>query len=98
MQSQDDHINLRWSSDSSPYADSRCLGTNQQLKSKFSSGYSLELKMAATADESLDSDIRQLFPSAVNLERFADHSVYKISKSDVKSLGEAFAKLERGMR
>ena len=52
--------------------------------------------MAATADESLDADIRRLFSSAVNLERFSDHSIYKINKSDVKSLGEAFAKLEQG--
>lgn len=52
--------------------------------------------MAATADESLDKDVQRLFPSAVNLEKFSDHTVYKIDRSDVKSLGEAFDKLEHG--
>ncbi|XP_060587751.1 cholesterol transporter ABCA5-like isoform X2 [Ruditapes philippinarum] len=83
-----------------------CLGSSQHLKSKYGSGYSLEIKL--NADENDDDEIlrqkmerlhgyiRELFPEAVVTEQFSERVQYKIPKSNVETLSRTFTVLEQG--
>ncbi|XP_053402183.1 cholesterol transporter ABCA5-like isoform X2 [Mercenaria mercenaria] len=83
-----------------------CLGSSQHLKSKYGSGYSLEVKL--NTDENDDDEtmrqkmerlhgyIRELFPEAVVTEQFSERVQYKIPKSNVETLSRTFTVLEQG--
>ena len=45
---------------------------------------------------SLEQYVLEMFPDAVLLERFDERAQYKVPKSNVKSLAETFAALEKG--
>lgn len=51
----------------------------------------------STVSSTVDTRITTIFPSAVNLEKFADRVVYRVDRDDVSSLGEAFTQLEQGI-
>lgn len=81
----------------------RCLGPTQHLKSKYGSGYLLEVKLgigqsAASALEdrllTLQSHLQSLFPSAVCLESFGEHAQYRIPQEEVRVLSSAFEAFE----
>ncbi|PVD38360.1 hypothetical protein C0Q70_00974 [Pomacea canaliculata] len=80
-----------------------CLGPTQHLKSKYGSGYLLEVKLgigqsAASALEdrllTLQSHLQSLFPSAVCLESFGEHAQYRIPQEEVHVLSSAFEAFE----
>ncbi|MEE6523762.1 hypothetical protein FKM82_022799 [Ascaphus truei] len=75
----------------------RCIGSIQQLKSKFGKGYQLEIKLKDShqADQ-IHSEIVRLFPHAERQERFPSFLVYKIPMDNVQSLSQAFFHLEEG--
>ena len=97
---------------SCPGAHYRCLGSTQHLKSKYGSGYLLEIKLdqssqhggsgggatsdVAAAKQRMLNYIKQLFPRAVESETFGDRSVFAVPRDDVTSLAHVFATLERG--
>lgn len=78
----------------------RCLGSTQHLKSKYGSGYSLEIKLMQGSDgqSSLDNFVKGLFPGAILNETFGGKSTYKVPNNDVSQLSSIFAKLEEGKR
>ncbi|KAL8586837.1 hypothetical protein ACOMHN_052713 [Nucella lapillus] len=83
----------------------KCLGPTQHLKTKYGSGYLLEIKLGgggSTSHEDLEDRVKALeqhllglFPSATCLESFAERAQYKIPQSDVPALSLVFAELER---
>ena len=78
---------------------SRCLGSTQHLKSKFGSGYSLEIKLTQGNDESLsklEDFVKEVFPGAILSETFGGKSTYKVPKETVSRLSSIFQKLEEG--
>ncbi|XP_068120404.1 ABC-type organic anion transporter ABCA8-like isoform X2 [Hyperolius riggenbachi] len=77
----------------------RCIGSIQQLKSKFGKGYLLEMKVkdSQQADE-LHQVVTKMFPQAARLDRFSLLLVYKIPMGDVRSLSQAFLQLEEAKR
>ncbi|XP_030064363.1 cholesterol transporter ABCA5 [Microcaecilia unicolor] len=75
----------------------RCIGTVQHLKSKFGSGYYLEVKVAdmtETQKELLHKEILQIFPNASRQGSFSALLSYKIPKENVPSLSQCFLRLE----
>lgn len=68
----------------------KCLGSTQHLKSKFSKGFILNLKIGCDGDESDDrlciikNEIKQLFPSADLKEQYLDILTYHIPEPDLK--------------
>ena len=85
----------------------RCIGSGQHLKSKFGTGYHLEIKVLSsqymTAAEiktmdKLDAFVKVLFPDAIVQEAFAERVIYKIPQGNMKSLGKTFKALEEGER
>ncbi|XP_072270166.1 ABC-type organic anion transporter ABCA8-like isoform X2 [Pyxicephalus adspersus] len=77
----------------------RCIGSVQQLKSKFGKGYLLAMKMNDSQHgEVLHQKIIQMFPQAARQERFSSLLVYKIPMDDVHSLSQAFLQLEDAKR
>nr|XP_033818311.1 ATP-binding cassette sub-family A member 5 isoform X2 [Geotrypetes seraphini] len=75
----------------------RCIGTVQHLKSKFGSGYYLEVKVAEMAEvqkELLHREILQIFPDASRQGSFSALLSYKIPKENVPSLSQCFLRLE----
>ncbi|XP_066091781.1 ABC-type organic anion transporter ABCA8-like [Saccopteryx bilineata] len=73
----------------------RCIGTMQQLKSKFGKDYLLEMKVKTPRQmEPLHSEILRLFPQAARQERYSSLMVYKLPVEDVRPLSQAFFKLE----
>ncbi|XP_066091783.1 ABC-type organic anion transporter ABCA8-like [Saccopteryx bilineata] len=73
----------------------RCIGTIQQLKSKFGKDYLLEMKVKTPRQvEPLHSEILRLFPQAARQERYYSLMVYKLPVEDVRPLSQAFFKLE----
>ena len=84
----------------------RCLGSTQHLKSKYGSGYNLEVKLSPSRDASVSMDdmiarlqefVEELFPGAVRAESFGGRVTYKIPKEGgVGSLSTIFASLEQG--
>ncbi|KAM8773978.1 ABC-type organic anion transporter ABCA8-like [Rhynchonycteris naso] len=73
----------------------RCIGTIQQLKSKFGKDYRLEMKLKTPRQvEPLHSEILRLFPQAARQERYPSLMVYKLPVEDVRPLSQAFFKLE----
>ncbi|XP_068120401.1 ABC-type organic anion transporter ABCA8-like isoform X2 [Hyperolius riggenbachi] len=77
----------------------RCIGSIQQLKSKFGKGYLLEMKVkdSLQADE-LHHVVTKMFPQAARQDRFSSLLVYKIPMGDVRSLSQAFLQLEEAKR
>ncbi|XP_053426831.1 ABC-type organic anion transporter ABCA8-like isoform X2 [Nycticebus coucang] len=74
----------------------RCIGSIQQLKSKFGKDYLLEMKVKTPAQvEPLHTEILRLFPQAARQERFSSLMVYKLPVEDVRPLAQAFLKLEK---
>lgn len=83
---------------------SRCLGSTQNLKSRFGNGYQLEVKLASTKESVLNKENEKLhafilnhFPSSIILEQFGPRVAYKIAANEVKSLAKTFEILEKGM-
>ncbi|KAM9296636.1 ABC-type organic anion transporter ABCA8-like [Gastrophryne carolinensis] len=73
----------------------RCIGSIQQLKSKFGKGYLLEMKVKDSQHaDTLHKEITRMFPQATRQDRFSSLLVYKIPMSDVRSLSQAFLQLE----
>uniref|UniRef100_A0AC11BJ09 ATP binding cassette subfamily A member 9 n=1 Tax=Ovis aries TaxID=9940 RepID=A0AC11BJ09_SHEEP len=73
----------------------RCVGSIQHLKSKFSRGYLLEMKLKSLAQlEALHGEVLRIFPQAARQERFASLLVYKLPVEDVHPLSHAFFCLE----
>ncbi|KAG9465986.1 hypothetical protein GDO78_017388, partial [Eleutherodactylus coqui] len=75
----------------------RCIGSIQQLKSKFGKDYLLEIKVKdARQLEVIDREMIRLFPHATRQDRFSSLLAYKIPKDDVGTLSNAFFLLEEG--
>uniref|UniRef100_A0A2C9L5H4 ABC transporter domain-containing protein n=2 Tax=Biomphalaria glabrata TaxID=6526 RepID=A0A2C9L5H4_BIOGL len=79
-----------------------CLGSTQHLKSKYGSGYILEVKLRYNAStqveslmDSLEEHLNKLFPGLEKVERFQERAQYAIPKDDVKFLGVTFSNLEK---
>ncbi|KAH9494888.1 ATP-binding cassette sub- A member 5 [Bulinus truncatus] len=79
-----------------------CLGSTQHLKSKFGSGYILEVKLRCSESslieslmDRLEEHLRTVFTGLEKVERFLERAQYAIPREDVKSLGETFAILEK---
>uniref|UniRef100_A0A8C9DDQ7 ATP binding cassette subfamily A member 9 n=1 Tax=Prolemur simus TaxID=1328070 RepID=A0A8C9DDQ7_PROSS len=74
----------------------RCIGSIQQLKSKFGKDYLLEMKVKTPAQvEPLHAEVLRLFPQAARQERYSSLMVYKLPVEDVRPLAQAFFKLEK---
>ncbi|XP_069808343.1 ABC-type organic anion transporter ABCA8-like isoform X2 [Dendropsophus ebraccatus] len=73
----------------------RCIGSIQQLKSKFGKGYLLEMKVKdpRRVDE-IHQEISRIFPQADRQDRFSSLLLYKIPMENVQSLSQAFSQLE----
>ncbi|XP_053563269.1 ABC-type organic anion transporter ABCA8 [Bombina bombina] len=77
----------------------RCIGSIQQLKSKFGKGYLLEIKVKDSQRlEDIHKAITKVFPKAIRQDRFSSLLVYKIPMDNVKSLSHAFTVLEEAKR
>ncbi|XP_073538625.1 ABC-type organic anion transporter ABCA8B-like [Phyllobates terribilis] len=77
----------------------RCIGSIQQLKSKFGKDYLLEIKVKDSQQpEEIHREIMQLFPHAARQDRFSSLLAYKIPKEDVGTLSHAFLLLEEAKR
>ncbi|XP_071968898.1 ATP-binding cassette sub-family A member 9-like isoform X2 [Engystomops pustulosus] len=77
----------------------RCIGSIQQLKSKFGKGYLLEIKVKDSQRvEEIHQEISRIFPQAERQDRFSSLLVYKIPMENVQSLSQAFSQLEEAKR
>lgn len=80
----------------------RYIGSVQHLKSKFGRHFSLDMKLDADSGvqqmEVLHQEILKHFPNAYRQESFASLLSYKVPKSDVQSLSQAFFNLEQVKR
>ncbi|XP_053309551.1 ATP-binding cassette sub-family A member 9-like [Spea bombifrons] len=77
----------------------RCIGSIQQLKSKFGKGYLLEIKVKDSQQvEMIHNEIVRLFPQAARQDRFSSLLVYKVPMENVQSLSQAFLLLEEAKR
>ncbi|XP_040293719.1 ABC-type organic anion transporter ABCA8-like isoform X2 [Bufo bufo] len=76
----------------------RCIGSIQELKSKFGKDYLLEIKVKDPLQqlEAIHREVIRLFPHAARQDRFSSLLAYKIPKDDVGSLSHAFFLLEEG--
>ncbi|XP_069606800.1 ABC-type organic anion transporter ABCA8-like isoform X2 [Ranitomeya imitator] len=73
----------------------RCIGSIQELKSKFGKHYLLEIKVKDSQQpEEIHTKMMQLFPHAARQDRFSSLLAYKIPKEDVGTLSHAFFLLE----
>ncbi|KAG9463080.1 hypothetical protein GDO78_022482 [Eleutherodactylus coqui] len=78
---------------------SRCIGSIQQLKSKFGKGYLLEIKVKDSQQvDDIHQEISRMFPQAAKQDRFSSLLVYKIPMENVQSLSQAFSQLEEAKR
>jgi hypothetical protein len=74
------------------------------LKSKYGSGYLLEIKLSGSSTatrkelearvKGLERHLVSLFPGAICLESFAERAQYSVPQSDVEILSATFAALE----
>ena len=81
------------------YLDS-CLGSAQQLKNKYGSGYVLEVKISQSdvaRTNALHQYITTLIPEAERIEHFQDRAIYRISQSAVCSVAKIFKSLQQSM-
>ncbi|XP_066442630.1 ABC-type organic anion transporter ABCA8-like isoform X2 [Eleutherodactylus coqui] len=77
----------------------RCIGSIQQLKSKFGKGYLLEIKVKDSQQvDDIHQEISRMFPQAAKQDRFSSLLVYKIPMENVQSLSQAFSQLEEAKR
>ncbi|XP_075135089.1 ABC-type organic anion transporter ABCA8-like [Leptodactylus fuscus] len=77
----------------------RCIGSIQQLKSKFGKGYLLEIKVKDSHGvEDIHQEVVRMFPQADRQDRFSSLLVYKIPMENVQSLSQAFSQLEEAKR
>ncbi|KAE8576151.1 hypothetical protein XENTR_v10004068 [Xenopus tropicalis] len=77
----------------------RCIGSIQQLKSKFGKGYLLEIKVKESHQvDQIHNEIIRIFPHAARQDRFSSLLVYKIPMDNVQSLSQAFLLLEEGKK
>eukprot|EP00079_Xenopus_tropicalis_P028087 XP_012822740.1 PREDICTED: ATP-binding cassette sub-family A member 8-B-like [Xenopus tropicalis] len=77
----------------------RCIGSIQQLKSKFGKGYLLEIKVKESHQvDQIHNEIIRIFPHAARQDRFSSLLVYKIPMDNVQSLSQAFLLLEEAKR
>ncbi|XP_041433405.1 ABC-type organic anion transporter ABCA8-like [Xenopus laevis] len=77
----------------------RCIGSIQQLKSKFGKGYLLEIKVKESHQvDQIHKEIIRIFPHAARQDRFSSLLVYKIPKDNVQSLSQVFLLLEEAKR
>ncbi|OCT62577.1 ABC-type organic anion transporter ABCA8 [Xenopus laevis] len=77
----------------------RCIGSIQQLKSKFGKGYLLEIKVKDSHQvDQIHKEIIRIFPHAARQDRFSSLLVYKMPVDNVQSLSQAFLLLEEAKR
>ncbi|XP_073435874.1 ABC-type organic anion transporter ABCA8-like [Dendrobates tinctorius] len=77
----------------------RCIGSIQQLKSKFGKGYLLEMKVKDSQQvDEIHQEISRIFPQADRQDRFSSLLCYKIPMDNVQSLSQAFSQLEEAKR
>ncbi|KAM4032236.1 ABC-type organic anion transporter ABCA8-like isoform 2-T3 [Anomaloglossus baeobatrachus] len=77
----------------------RCIGSIQQLKSKFGKGYLLEMKVKDShRTDEIHQEISRIFPQADRQDRFSSLLCYKIPMDNVQSLSQAFSQLEEAKR
>ncbi|XP_056405772.1 ABC-type organic anion transporter ABCA8-like isoform X2 [Hyla sarda] len=77
----------------------RCIGSIQQLKSKFGKGYLLEMKVKDSQQvDEIHQEIIRIFPQADRQDRFSSLLHYKIPMENVQSLSKAFSQLEEAKR
>ncbi|XP_066291529.1 cholesterol transporter ABCA5-like [Branchiostoma lanceolatum] len=82
----------------------RCLGSTQHLKTKYGSGYMLDVKVKEDGNandleerlDQLDTFVHELFPSAAEAELIGNRVTYNIPKENVNSLAAVFTALEEG--
>ncbi|XP_025783287.1 ATP-binding cassette sub-family A member 10-like [Puma concolor] len=73
----------------------RCIGSIQNLKSKFGKDYILEVKIKDPIQvEPVHTEILKLFPQAARQERYSSMMAYKLPVEAVRPLSQAFFKLE----
>ncbi|KAM3922145.1 ABC-type organic anion transporter ABCA8-like isoform 1-T1 [Leptodactylus fuscus] len=77
----------------------RCIGSIQQLKSRFGKDYLLEIKVKDSQQpETIHKEVIRLFPHAERQDRFSSLLAYKIPKDDVGTLSHVFCLLEEAKR
>ncbi|KAM4033693.1 cholesterol transporter ABCA5-like [Anomaloglossus baeobatrachus] len=77
----------------------RCIGSIQELKSKFGKDYLLEIKVKDSQQpDEIHKEIMRLFPHGARQDRFSSLLAYKIPKEDVGTLSHAFFLLEEAKR
>ena len=78
----------------------RCLGSAQHLKSKFGTGYTMEVKLKknATKDDwrRFENGLKKKFPGFELIEGFSDRKSYNVPKNEITSLAKTFKFLEKG--
>ncbi len=81
----------------------RCLGSAQHLKNKYGSGYTLEVKLAPTSQntgqssqDKLNAYINSVIPGVRAVEIFGDRITYSVPTDNMAALSEIFMKLEQG--
>ena len=81
----------------------RCLGSGQHLKTKFGTGYLLEVKLMTSSScdeeeqvEELNKFVLSQFPDASVMESFGERVIYKIPQDNIVSLRQTFTALEQG--
>ncbi|NWS10673.1 ABCA9 protein, partial [Pachyramphus minor] len=73
----------------------RYIGSPEELKSKYGTGYHLEIKMSdLEKSDALHAEILNLFPCAARQERISSLLTYKIPMADALPLSRSFSKLE----
>lgn len=78
-----------------------CIGSPQHLKSKYGSGYTLEIKLKSDSGESPEdaSDryqfVKDHFPDCTLTEAFDEKAVFSLNTASVSSISHTFALLEQ---
>lgn len=84
----------------------KCLGSTQHLKSKFSDGYTLTIKIKKSGDyanvseseiDAVDNFVKQHFPTATIREKYQELLTYYITDKSIK-WSKMFGIMERGKR
>ncbi|KAG8446449.1 hypothetical protein GDO86_014054 [Hymenochirus boettgeri] len=77
----------------------RCIGSIQQLKSKYGKDYCLEIKVKDSYQvDQIHNEVLRIFPHAARQDRFSLLLVYKIPMDNINSLSQAFLHLEEAKR
>lgn len=80
-----------------------CIGSPQHLKSKYGSGYTLEIKLKSSSSDEMKPEsqgdryafVKNHFPDCKVTEIFDDKGVFSLSTASVPSISKAFSLLEQ---